>query len=784
MDDNTLATTNGTAGLTPASAQHLIREGLLEIALRHRWVIAASTWLALFTGVIYLLRATPIYISSARLYVEQTGPRIISEFEGVMTQSKNYLYTQSELIRSTPIMAAVTEDSQIRQFQTFAGIDNLVGYLKKAINATVGKRDDIIEVAFACPYPKEAAQIVNAVVDSYVDYHSARKRSTVSEVLKILQKEKAKRDEELSRKFKELLEFTRTNGVASVNGDGDNIVFQRLAKLSEALTDAQLATISTKADYEAVSNMMSEPAKVKQFASAQPAAGLRVLVNDEEARLQTELQRLKAELKNARYFCTDQHPTIQAIGAKIQHMENQLNEQARDFAVSYCEAMLQHWQTARQRQDELAASLEDQQELARNLSIKTAEYSVLQSELKRTEKLCDILDDRIKELSVTEDAGALNISILEVARPAEAPSRPQKTKVMAIFLVVGLMIGGGLAVLCDLQDYCMRSTEEVSAVLRLPVLGVVPTMLARHGISARGHSLWRRLRRRVTGVCGKILAAVYPAAAVPLRSAGSQRQGGRPEKSRSSEDTIVARGQEVRLSPRSIVAEAYRTIRTAVFFGVPKGQARTVVISSPAPGDGKSTLVSNLAIAMAQAGQRTLVLDCDFRKPIQHKIFCLSREKGLSSVLAAITSLSEAIQPGPVEKLDVLPCGPEVPNPSEILNSCAFMEMLKDLSERYERVIIDSPPVTPVADSQILGAISDITLLVLRAGRSTRKHSQQARDGLLSVGAHILGVVINDVSLKSGRYGYYGGYKYYRHYGYGYGRESESTSHEQQEVCV
>jgi capsular exopolysaccharide synthesis family protein len=148
---------------------------------------------------------------------------------------------------------------------------------------------------------------------------------------------------------------------------------------------------------------------------------------------------------------------------------------------------------------------------------------------------------------------------------------------------------------------------------------------------------------------------------------------------------------------------------------------------------------------------------------MQHNIFEIGNEKGLSSVLAGNINMDEAIQPSPVKGLDLLPCGPEVPNPCEMLNSDAFIETLKKLSQKYDRVIVDSPPVRPVADSQILAAICDITLLVLRAEKSTRRLSQQTREDLLSVGAHIFGVIVNDVSRKHNRYGYYTGYGYYGH---------------------
>lgn len=740
MDNNTNTAKTGSPDPAFPQVVGAQEEGILQIALRYRWIILLTTVLFLIAAFIYILKATPIYTSVSRLYVEQSGPKIISEYEGVMTQSKNYLYTQAELIKSTPIIAKVIDDAQIRRFKTFtekplitssrmdsffdyikdklgipvnkkddAIIDNLLIYLKKELDVTIGKKDDIITVSFDSPYPAEVAQIVNAVIDSYIEYHATSKRSTASEVLKILQKEKIHRDKELSKSFTRLLEFTRENGVVSLEKSDVHIVFKRLSKLSSALTDAQLETINAKADYEAVLSMADEPEKIKQFAMAQPSAGVRVFVTDVETQLRSELRDMEIELRNVRYHCTEDHPSTQAVLGKIAEIKEQLKEEVKNFADAYLEVMRLEWTTAKQREAELQSSFDAQQQAALDLSVKATEYYMLDSDLKRNEKLCDILDDRIKELNVTEEAGALNISILEVARPEDKPSKPQKAKVVGIALALGLMSGWGFAFLCKWLDYRLRTADEISAVFGVPILGIVPTM---------------------------------------------------PRK-----QSVVDRGQKVHLEPKSIVAEAYRTIRTAVFFGVPKDQAKTILVTSPASGDGKTSLVSNLAITMAQAGQRTLILDADFRKPMQHNIFEIDNEKGLSSVVAGNITLDEVIQPGPVKGLDLLPCGPGVPNPSEILNSDAFSKTLKKLSERYDRIIVDSPPVRPVTDSQILAAICDITLIVLRAEKSTKRLSQQTRDDLLSVGAHIFGVVVNDVSRKHSRYGYYTSYGYY---GYGH----------------
>jgi len=257
------------------------------------------------------------------------------------------------------------------------------------------------------------------------------------------------------------------------------------------------------------------------------------------------------------------------------------------------------------------------------------------------------------------------------------------------------------------------------------------------------------------------------------QSRGSAVRQNRP---RSTDRDVVSRGQKAHVKPKSVVAEAYRTIRTGVFFGIPKEEAKTILVTSPAPGDGKSTLVSNLAITMAQAGQKTIIVDADFRKPMQHNIFEITADKkGLAGVLTQEIGLREAIVHGPVPGLDILHCGMELPNPSEVLNSTLFGSLLQELAQSYDRVIIDSPPVGPVADSQILAATCDIVLLVLRAEKSTRRHSLYAKDSLMSVGGNILGVVVNDVPRKHGRYGYYssygsyGGYGYYGRHGY-YGR--------------
>src|SRR3972149_4467834 len=250
--------------------------------------------------------------------------------------------------------------------------------------------------------------------------------------------------------------------------------------------------------------MANDPTKIKQFVLAERAAGSGIFLDDEEKHLISKLRDLEIELKNAKYNFTEEHPLVQEINGKIEHVVQRLEEHANDYADTYIEVMRQKWLTAKQREEELYNSFEAQHQVTQNLGVKATEYSILKADLKRTERLCEILDNRIKELNVTEDAGALNICILEVARPATRASKPQRAKVIGTVLFMGLFFGFGLAVIRDWMDYTLRSSEEITAVLGLPILGIVPSMSEEQVIVAHSQRLWRKLKHLTEQIHQKI----------------------------------------------------------------------------------------------------------------------------------------------------------------------------------------------------------------------------------------------------------------------------------------
>ena len=685
-------------------------EGLPAIVWRQRWIMILAVLMGLVGSLIYVTRKPCLYRSTSRIYVEQSGPKIITEQEGVMTQSKNYLYTQCELLRSMPILIMVVEDPAIVQMQTFQEKQNAIGYLKGNMQVSVGRKDDIINVSFQGPQPEEAAQIVNAVVESYIQYHAKHKKSTAGEILKILQKEKDKYEQKLLQKQQALLEFTRQNGTVTFDDHENNIVMKRLVRLSEALTETQLEIAEAKADYDAFQPIMHDPDKVRQF--------FQVLYQGQDKHptfsnqeLREENENLLIQLEILRREGTADHPAVQGLLTQVAQLKRRVSEQEDSLVQGYRTTLIQRWVAGMKKEAQISAALQKQQKLALEQNAKETEYMTLQSDLQRTEKLCNILDSRIKEINVTEEAGALNISILEKARASGSPAEPRKSRIAGAGVALGFMVGLGLAWWFERKDERFHSLEEITRLLELPILGTVPAMVGKK---------------------------------TPLRM-----------------------GQKVMLEPAGEAAEAFRAIRTAIYFGVPAAEARTILVTSANEGEGKSTLVSNLAITMAQAGQRTLIIDADFRRPCQDSIFPLygsggweqgsSREMiGLREVIAGRATLDQAIQYSGIWGLDVLPLGMSESRHFEMLSSSEFTKLLAECCGRYERILIDSAPILPLSDARILSRMCDQTILVICQESSSRKDSESACEGLLSVGGRILGVVVNEVSSKKQRYSYYG----------------------------
>lgn len=207
--------------------------------------------------------------------------------------------------------------------------------------------------------------------------------------------------------------------------------------------------------------------------------------------------------------------------------------------------------------------------------------------------------------------------------------------------------------------------------------------------------------------------------------------------------------------PKSAVAEAYRTLRTNLGFSSLDKPHRIILVTSAGPGEGKSTTSANLAVVLAQAGHKVIIVDCDLRKPVQHKIFEVENSRGVTNCLLKNLSLVEVAHYNLVDNLTVLTSGPIPPNPAELLGSKKIRSLLQDLSHQFEYVIIDSPPILAVTDASLLATQVDGVILVVRSGSTRTDVAVEAKEQLLRANANIIGVVLNGINVHSKGYHYY-----------------------------
>lgn len=704
---------NSKIDVSPASAPETHHRNPMTVLWRRRWIIVLCLILAVGGAVAYLQTATPIYESSAKVYIRQDAARVISVDPNLgMTTNQNFLQTQCALIQSQAILEKVLEKQGIRNLESFPQGSDAMGILRLMVRATVGRRDDLITISVRSPYPSDAQRLSNALVEAFAEYQESQSRSTTRDLIELLVKKKVEVDKDLEAKHQAMLTFRLSNSKFSFGADRTTPQIQRMNELSATKTRIEMDRIAAQSEYDEARKMMTDPVRVRQFMETRQ-------FKSETAQLRAEWRMAQKQLAGYSAQYLPDNPNISGILATIERLKQEMAAEDRAILEAHIFSLEGQVLAAKRKEEELGKVISEQSVEVREFNNFAAQYEKLFDDLDRAKRDFNALDEKIRQFSRAEDAAGLSVHPVEsaVMPNIKEPVEPNKPTTLAYALVIGGILGAGLAFVRDWMDQRLQSAEEIKSMLNVQVLGAVPHI------------------------------------------AGSVTQS--------------QRGQYIHNEPMSDVAEAYRTIRTAVYFGNEGVVPKTILVTSPAPGDGKTTLASNLAIAMAQAGNRILLLDADFRKPTQHKIFEIDKRVGLSNVLAGASAMDEAIHRTAVPGLDVLPCGPIPANPSEILNSQTFADLLEELVAKYDHVILDSPPVMPVTDARILAAFCDATVLALRANRSTVKGATYTRDILQGVGSQLLGVVVNDIPRRRGLYGYY--YGYGEPYQYGYGHQKNRT---------
>ena len=355
----------------------------------------------------------------------------------------------------------------------------------------------------------------------------------------------------------------------------------------------------------------------------------------------------------------------------------------------------------------------------------------------------------MKEMGVAAELRSSNVSVVDKGEIPQSPSKPQKG--LAIFLssLVGLLGGVGVAFFLEYLDNTIKTPEEVQRHLGLPSLGVVPDF------ATIAHTTRREAKTLEAPEQEQVEEGKVP---TPSRALTSPTR------------------TELVLShhPLSLIAEAYRTLRTALFLSRAGEAPRTLLFTSAAEGEGKTLTTINTAVIFAQMGLRAVIIDADLRRPRCHKVLSVRNWAGLTEVLTGQREVQEVLKPTATENLFLLPSGAVPPNPAELVGSRKMQELMSNLLQQFDCVIVDTPPVLPVSDALLITRLVEGVVLVVNGQKTPRHLVKEARSRLLYARAKILGVVLNRVDMVKGEYAYY-----YGHYSSYYRRNSEELNTDQ-----
>jgi len=384
------------------------------------------------------------------------------------------------------------------------------------------------------------------------------------------------------------------------------------------------------------------------------------------------------------------------------------------------------YESSLRRESLLRVAFERQKVKAMEMKQKAIQYNILKREADTNRELYNGLLQRMKEAGISAGITACNIQVVDQAELLTKPYKPNKSLNLLLAIVVGLFLGVGLAFFFEYLDNTVKTPEDVEQLVQLPSFGMIPEI---------SYERRKRLDKET----------FYPVELVTFAQS------------------------------KSILSEAYRNVRTSILLSFSEKPPKKIAISSPNPAEGKTTTVINTAIVLSQTDVRVLIVDSDMRKPRVHIVFGEENGVGLSNFLAGNAQLKSIIKRSDIPNLFYIPSGPIPPNPSELLSSKLFKTTIQFLGEKFDHIILDSPPILGFADSIILSTFVDGIILVVQGGKTPRETLHRAKDALHQVNAKILGVVINRVDIGRSDYGYY----YYRyHYYYGKDRKKKELPFE------
>jgi succinoglycan biosynthesis transport protein ExoP len=700
---------------------------LLGAIRKRKWLILGLTTCAAVAAGLVVSKQPKVYEATATIVIELSVPqylgagfRDVVEVEPSWWHSRETLGTEIRTLNSRSQAMSVAKALCDRQLGGGPALRLLVpdvncsqpSELERAAPAVQG----MLRVV-----PIKETRIVELTVTSQSPQFAALAANTVARVYeqRNLERRLSHSADQLLSELREaeqaLVDFKSKNNIVSMSlADDQSELSGRRKKIATQLNDVEVQLISLRAEREQLSNITGDAVSEANptLAKNPIAQKLKELYIEEYGKL-IALQ--------GKYL--EKHPAIQAQEERLKQIKQDL---VREGEITRKTLERQHALLTSQAND-LRAALDHATREAIKVDSKTAEFNRLTRELERLVKLTEQVGGRERETSLASNLRTNNIRMMDSAKVPTTPVSPNVPRAVAAAVAVALFLAMGLVLLLEAIDNTVKTQEDVEQNLGLTLLGLVPTI----------------------------------------------ENDGRNGSSVAVEGIPDSRDLYVLTHPTSQVAECCRAIRTNLLFMSPDKPFKSLLISSAGPQEGKTTVAVSMAITMAQSGLRVLLVDTDMRRPRIHKALGVpSSVDGISSAIVGGGRVQNYLRSTAVPNLSILPCGACPPNPAELLLAERFRHMVLEMTDDFDRVIFDSPPLGVVTDAAILARSTDATLLVAKAGRTTKYALARALRQLGS-GVHVLGCVLNDINLSKQReYGYYA--YYYSRYGY-YGAAEQAV---------
>jgi capsular exopolysaccharide synthesis family protein len=558
---------------------------------------------------------------------------------------------------------------------------------------------NLVKIMFQHSDPELAQKIANTLAEVFKDNNLARSTEGSTKAEDLLATEIAKLQTQIKHDQEAQFNYAKNHNLPLTTETAGNLEVTRLATLSAQLLQAESDRKMIQAQLEAARR------------EADPFSVPDVNTSARVEKLRDRISALKEQRDALMVVYTTEWPAVKKIDAQLKGLEAELAKAPPEIVTS----IQRRYEAAVTRENLLRRSYEQQKGTTTQQTRDQIDLMSISQALETNKQYLNTLLQRLRELQVSNGGRANEVTISTYSRLPQSPVGPARLRNIIIAFLLSLAAGIGLAFLLDFLDDTVKSVEDVDRYIHLPALALIPSS---------------RDRSRLTGIAG---ASPSPA---PANS------------------TALAMISDA----RSPMAESYRHLRTSLLLSSAGQPPRTILVTSSQPSEGKTTTAINTAFMLAQTGAEVVIVDCDLRRPRIHAHFEVPNAKGLTNWLSGDTDLDGLIQTYQLHSnLKLLTSGPVPPNPAELLGSDEMRRLLTLLSERFAHIVIDTPPVISFTDASILSTMVDGVVLVVHGGRSSRAVVRRAKQQLLDVGAHIFGIVLNNVKLETQNY-YYSGY--------------------------